>query len=154
MSDRPCIGQLIEVWERTGGNVVAVEEVPRERTDRYGILDVADDGKVARAKGLVEKPRPEVAPSNLAIIGRYVLAPLVMETLGRTAPGAGGEIQLTDAMNATIGQVPFHGLRFQGRRFDCGDKVGFIEANVAFALARPEMRDRLGGVIKEIAATL
>lgn len=155
MSDKPCIGQLIEAWEEKGGNVVAVEEIPQDRTDKYGILDVqSDDGVLASAKGLVEKPDPSVAPSNLAIIGRYVLDPLVMKTLGTTKPGSGGEIQLTDAMNATIGQVPFHGLRFQGTRFDCGDKVGFIEANLAFALARPSMKARLSGVIKDYAAKL
>jgi UTP-glucose-1-phosphate uridylyltransferase len=152
-SDRPCLAQLIDVWEQTRGNVVAVEEVEPSRTDRYGVLDVEfDDGKVARAQGLVEKPTPEAAPSNLAIIGRYVLDPQVMRALETTEPGAGGEIQLTDAMCATIGQVPFHGVRFEGRRFDCGDKVGFIEANLAFALARPEMKERLGQAINKITA--
>lgn len=155
MSDRPCIGQLIEAWHDVGGNVVAVEEVPRDRTDKYGILDVeSDNGTLASAKGLVEKPDPDKAPSNLAIIGRYVLDPLVMKALRDTPKGAGGEIQLTDAMAKTIGKVPFHGLRFDGQRFDCGDKVGFLEANINFALARPKLRDDVAKLIKDIAATL
>lgn len=155
MSDRPCIGQLIEAWNETGGNVVAVENVPADQTDKYGILDVeSQNGNLFRAKGLVEKPAVGSAPSTMAIIGRYVLDPLVMTELGRTKPGSGGEIQLTDAMNATIGQVPFHGLRFEGERFDCGDKVGFLKANIRFALERPNMRDKVAGLIKDIAATL
>lgn len=155
MSDRPCIGQLIEAWNETGGNVVAVENVPADQTDKYGILDVeGQSGNLFRAKGLVEKPAVGTAPSTMAIIGRYVLDPLVMTELGRTKPGSGGEIQLTDAMNATIGQVPFHGLQFEGERFDCGDKVGFLKANIRFALERPNMRDKVAGLIKDIAATL
>lgn len=155
MSDRPCIGQLIEAWNETGGNVVAVENVPADQTDKYGILDVqGQKGNLFSAKGLVEKPAIGTAPSTMAIIGRYVLDPLVMQELGRTKPGSGGEIQLTDAMNATIGQVPFHGLQFEGERFDCGDKVGFLKANIRFALERPNMRDKVAGLIKEIAAKL
>jgi UTP--glucose-1-phosphate uridylyltransferase len=136
---RPCLGQLIEAHERVGGNVVAAVDVPREHTNRYGVLDVTlDDGRLAAAKGLVEKPEPAVAPSTLSIIGRYVLDASVMRQLDRQTPGRGGEIQLTDAMAATIGEVPFHGLRFEGRRFDCGNKAGYIEAILAFALEHPE----------------
>ncbi len=132
--------QMMEVYAEVGGNLVAAEDVPREHTNRYGILDVVeDDGRLARAKGLVEKPDPAQAPSTLAIIGRYILQPDVFEPLDKQERGAGGEIQLTDAMAATIGEVPFHGLRFQGRRFDCGGKLGFIEANLAFALERQDM---------------
>ena len=139
-SNTPCLKQLLEVYEETGGNVVAVMDVPREHTQRYGILDVeSDDGRLASVKGLVEKPKPEVAPSTLSIIGRYVLLPQVMDFLAEKVVGAGGEIQLTDAMARTIGAHPLHGLRFEGKRFDCGDKVGFMEANVAFALARPDL---------------
>ena len=139
-SNTPCLKQLLEVYEETGGNVVAVMDVPREHTQRYGILDVeSDDGRLASVKGLVEKPKPDVAPSTLSIIGRYVLLPQVMDFLAEKVVGAGGEIQLTDAMARTIGSHPFHGLRFEGKRFDCGDKVGFMEANVAFALARPDL---------------
>ncbi|SIS36639.1 UTP--glucose-1-phosphate uridylyltransferase [Insolitispirillum peregrinum] len=155
MSDRPCIGQLIEAWNDVGGNVVAVENVPADQTDKYGILDVqGQQGNLFSAKGLVEKPAVGTAPSTMAIIGRYVLDPLVMDELGRTKPGSGGEIQLTDAMNATIGKVPFHGLQFDGERFDCGDKVGFLKANIRFALERPNMRDKVASLIKDIAATL
>jgi UTP--glucose-1-phosphate uridylyltransferase len=149
MSKTPCIGQLIETYNETGGNVVAVMDVPKEHTARYGILDTeSDDGKLASVKGLVEKPKPEEAPSTLSIIGRYVLVPSVFEELARHDTGAGGEIQLTDAMARTIGKVPFHGLRFEGRRFDCGDKVGFLEANIAFALAR----DDLGEAVHDVLA--
>jgi len=137
---RPCIRQLIDVYEETGGNVIAVMDVPRQHTNRYGILDVAsDDGRIASVCGLVEKPDPADAPSTLSVIGRYVLLPKVMGFLDAQVVGAGGEIQLTDAMARMIGMAPFHGLRFEGRRFDCGDKIGFLEANVAFALARDDL---------------
>ncbi len=144
MAQTPCLKQLVDVYSRTGGNVVAVMDVPREHTNRYGILDVAnDDGTLAEIKGLVEKPAPEDAPSTLSIIGRYVLLPDVFAELDRQEPGAGNEIQLTDAMARLIGPTPFHGLRFEGRRFDCGDKAGFLEANLAFALARDDLADQV-----------
>lgn len=140
MADVPCTEQLAEVYRETGGCVVAVSEVPRDQTNRYGILDVEhDDGRLVEVRGLVEKPNPDVAPSNLSIIGRYVLTPQVIGYLSRQERGAGGEVQLTDAMAKLIGQVPFHGLRFEGRRFDCGDKIGFLEAQIAFALRRPDL---------------
>jgi UTP-glucose-1-phosphate uridylyltransferase len=155
LSEKPCIGQLVEAHEATGGNVVAVEEVPRNRTNKYGILDVVeDDGRLARAKGLVEKPDPAVAPSTMAIIGRYVLDPGIFKLLETIPRGAGGEIQLTDAMNAQIADVPFHGLRYEGTRYDCGDKVGFQEANIAYALARPDMRDAMVRVLKNFTKDL
>jgi len=143
-AEKPCLAQLIDVYTQTGGNVVAVMDVPREHTNRYGILDVAaDDGRLAEIKGLVEKPAPEDAPSTLSIIGRYVLMPEIFAELDRHERGAGNEIQLTDAMARRIGQAPFHGLRFDGRRFDCGDKAGFLEANLAFALAREDLADQV-----------
>lgn len=149
MSKTPCLAQLLDVHRETGGNVVAVEEVPAEQTDRYGILDIADDdGRLAAVRGLVEKPRPDKAPSRLAIIGRYVLLPEIFRHLSEFEKGAGGEIQLTDAMAKMIGGAAFHGLRFEGQRFDCGDKIGFFEANVAFALERPELRDDIARVLK------
>ena len=149
MSEKPCLAQLVDVHAETGGNVVGVMEVPAEHTDRYGVLDIeSDDGRLASAKGLVEKPSPGAAPSQLAIIGRYVLIPEVFEHLSRFEKGAGGEIQLTDAMARMIGNAPFHGLRFEGERFDCGDKIGFFEANIAFALARDEMRDDVASVLR------
>ena len=137
-----CLKQMMDAYKKTGGNVVAVEEVAKENVGRYGILDVAhDDGRLARAKGLVEKPKPENAPSRLAIIGRYILQPAVFDHLGKKQKGAGGEIQLTDALAAMLPGVPFHGLRIDGRRFDCGTKLGFVQANVAFALARGDLGD-------------
>jgi UTP--glucose-1-phosphate uridylyltransferase len=140
LSDVPCTRQLAEVYNETGGCVLAVSEVPREHTSRYGILDIgADDGRIVEVKGLVEKPNPEDAPSNLSIIGRYVLTAHVMKYLSMHVRGAGNEVQLTDAMAKTIGEVPFHGLRYEGRRFDCGDKAGFLEAQIAFALKRPDL---------------
>jgi UTP--glucose-1-phosphate uridylyltransferase len=152
LAPTPCLRQLIEVHDRVGGNVVAVEDVPRDQTDRYGILDVVeDDGRVARASGLVEKPVPAEAPSTLSIIGRYVLQPEVMAELSRHDKGAGGEIQLTDAMAKTLDRVPFHGLRFGGRRFDCGSKEGFLEANIAFALERADLRDAAAEIVERYA---
>ena len=149
-SKTPCLRQLIDVHEKTGGNVVAVMDVPREHTNRYGILDLeSDDGRLASIKGLVEKPAPEKAPSTLSIIGRYVLLPEVFAELDRQEKGAGGEIQLTDAMARLLGSSPFHGLRFEGRRFDCGDKVGFLEANIAFALARSDLGDAVRDVLAQ-----
>lgn len=140
LADTPCLKQMVEAHREVGGNMVAVTEVPRSRTDRYGVLEVGeDDGRLAEIVGLVEKPRPEEAPSTLGIIGRYILLPDVFDALARTGQGAGGEIQLTDAMAGLIGRAPFHGFRFAGRRYDCGDRIGFLEANLAFALARGDL---------------
>ena len=124
-------------------------EVPREHTNRYGILDIgADDGRLVEVKGLVEKPAPEHAPSNLSIIGRYVLMPEVIGHLARMERGAGNEVQLTDGMARLIGNQPFHGLRYEGRRFDCGDKTGFLEAQIAFALKRPDLAEAVRGFLR------
>ncbi len=154
LSDTPCLKQLIEIHDETGGNVVAAADVPREQTDRYGILDVdSDDGRLAAVTALVEKPAPESAPSTLAVIGRYVLLPEVFGHLGGMTAGAGGEIQLTDALARMIGNAPFHGLRFEGRRFDCGDKLGFFEANIAFALRRPDLADGIRYILAEYAGS-
>lgn len=154
MADTPCLKQLVDVHAETGGNVVAVMDVPRDQTDRYGILDLAsDDGRLAAVKGLVEKPAPDQAPSTLSIIGRYILLPEVFDHLERKEQGAGGEIQLTDAMARLIGGAPFHGLRFDGRRFDCGDKIGFFEANIAFALAREDLAKSAREVLARFAGS-
>ena len=143
-----CLKQMIEVHAEIGGNLVAVEDVPREQTDRYGILDVTtDDGRIAGAKGLVEKPKPADAPSTLSIIGRSILQPDVFDELNRAKPGAGGEIQLTDAMARTIPRIAFHGLRFDGKRYDCGNRAGFLEASIAFALDRPDMQERVRAML-------
>ncbi|HQU02788.1 MAG TPA: UTP--glucose-1-phosphate uridylyltransferase, partial [Acetobacteraceae bacterium] len=146
LSETPCLKQLADAYNQTGGNVVAVTEVPHDQTNRYGILDIGEIvGNLVQVLGLVEKPDPKDAPSDLSIIGRYVLLPEVVAHLARMDRGAGNEVQLTDAMARMIGHTPFHGLKFEGRRFDCGDKVGFLEAQIAFALARPD----LGPAVRE-----
>lgn len=143
-----CIGELIEAHEQTGGNVVAVEDVPREQTSRYGILDTPNAAdRLPEIQGLVEKPKPEEAPSTLSIIGRYVLLPEVFDHLAKHERGAGNEIQLTDAMAKMIGKYPFHGLRFAGERFDCGDKLGWLQANMAYALAREDLGDGARAIV-------
>ncbi len=140
LSKTPCLKQLADAYAETGGNIVAVTEVPREQTNKYGILEIgSDDGRLVEVLGLVEKPLPKDAPSNLSIIGRYVLMPEVVDYLSKMERGAGNEVQLTDAMAKLIGTQPFHGLRYKGERFDCGDKVGFLEAQIAFALERPDL---------------
>lgn len=145
-SEVPCLKQVVDAFAQTQGNIVAVMDVPRDQTNRYGILDIGSDdgtGGLVDIRGLVEKPDPESAPSTLSIIGRYILLPEVFGHLNRLETGAGGEIQLTDAMARMIGAAPFHGLRFEGRRFDCSDKAGFLEANLAFALSREDLRDQV-----------
>lgn len=140
LSKTPCLKQMVEAYPEVRGNLIAVMDVPREHVARYGILNPGrDDGRLVQVKGLVEKPAPDKAPSTLAVIGRYILEHTVFGHLDRQTRGAGGEVQLTDAMATLIGRSPFHGLRFEGRRFDCGDKVGFFEANLAFALARTDI---------------
>jgi UTP--glucose-1-phosphate uridylyltransferase len=152
LSETPCLKQLADAYAQTGGNVVAVTEVPREQTNRYGILKVGKtEGNLVEVKGLVEKPDPKDAPSNLSIIGRYVLLPDVIGHLARMERGAGNEVQLTDGMARMIGEHPFHGLLYEGRRFDCGDKIGFLEAQIAFALKRPEMAAAVRSFLKTYA---
>ncbi len=148
-----CLKQMVDAYAKVGGNIIAVEEVPHERTGSYGIVTPGTrDGRLTEVLGLVEKPKPDVAPSNLAVIGRYILQPEVMGILGEHRKGAGGEIQLTDAMAQLIGQQPFHGYTFDGTRHDCGDKAGHIIANIALALERddvgPSVRAYLDGLGK------
>ena len=148
--DPPCLKQMVDAYEQTGGNIVSVIEVPRAQTNRYGVLDIVEDkGRLVRAKGVVEKPDPAEAPSNLTIIGRYIIQPEVFAHLEKTGPGAGNEIQLTDGLAALIaaGQ-DFHGFRATGRRFDCGDKLGFLEANVALGLEHPELGEGLRQILQ------
>ncbi|MCE2510678.1 MAG: UTP--glucose-1-phosphate uridylyltransferase [Alphaproteobacteria bacterium] len=152
LGNTPCLKQLLDVHAAKGGNIVAVMEVPREQTRRYGVLEIGkDDGRLAEVQGLVEKPEPEKAPSTLSIIGRYVLEPAVFDHLSEQQRGAGNEIQLTDAMAQTIGKTPFHGLRFEGRRFDCGDCLGFLEANIAYTLARKEFHESTWAMLEGYA---
>jgi UTP--glucose-1-phosphate uridylyltransferase len=144
MAKPGALKQMIDAHRQVGGNLVAVEEVPADMTDQYGIIDVMrDEGRLIAASGVVEKPNPASAPSTLAIIGRYILEPIVLTILEHQERGTGNEIQLTDAMAKTIGLIPFHGFRFDGKRFDCGSKVGYLEANVAFALEREDMGARV-----------
>ena len=146
-----CLKQMADMYREVGGNIIAVMEVPHEHTSRYGILKPgADKGKLVEVKGLVEKPSPDKAPSNLAVIGRYILQPEVFKHLEAQEPGAGGEIQLTDAMARMIGHGDFHGFRFEGTRFDCGDKAGFIEANISFAMAHSV----IGATVKQTVADI
>lgn len=147
-----CTKQLADAYMETGGNVVAVEEVPMDRVNKYGVLDIKEDkGKLVSVKGLVEKPPIDQAPSNLTVIGRYVLMPEVVPFLAKMEKGAGGEVQLTDAMAKLIPTQPFHGLRYEGRRFDCGDKAGFLEAQIAFALDRPDLADAVRAFLPRYA---
>jgi UTP--glucose-1-phosphate uridylyltransferase len=136
----PCIRQLIDVYERYDAPVLAVMEVPRESISSYGSLDAeAVSDKVFRIKDLVEKPKPEDAPSNLAIIGRYILTPDIFDYLGKIKPGAVGELQLTDALRLQLKDRPIYAVKFDGKRFDAGDKFGFLQATVEFALKRHDL---------------
>ncbi|NLS25611.1 UTP--glucose-1-phosphate uridylyltransferase [Sphingomonas sp. S2M10] len=135
-----CLKQMVDAYNKVGGNLICAEEVPDDQTHRYGIITPgSQDGVLTEVKGLVEKPAPGTAPSNLSVIGRYILQPEVMRILENQGKGAGGEIQLTDAMQKMIGDQAFHGVTFQGTRYDCGDKAGFIQANLAVALSRPDL---------------
>jgi UTP--glucose-1-phosphate uridylyltransferase len=137
-----CMAQMVAEYNRVGGNLLSVLEVPRDQVSNYGVIDPgATDGKLTEVKGLVEKPAVDAAPSNLIISGRYILQPDVMRVLEAQEKGAGGEIQLTDAMAQMIGDQPFHAVTFDGARYDCGSKTGYIEANLAVALSRPDMAD-------------
>ena len=151
-AETPCLQQMVEAYEETGGNMVAAMEVPPERASAYGVLDVQEDmGSIVSVKGMVEKPKRDEAPSNLAVIGRYILGPSVLTNLNKMKTGAGGEIQLTDAIAADIGtENTVYGYRFRGQRFDCGSKAGFLQATVAFALARDDLRDDLSRYLMEV----
>lgn len=147
----PCLKQLVEAYDKVGGNIVAINDVPREQTNRYGVLSVeSDDGTLVKANGMIEKPTPERAPSTCAISGRYILSPEVLVELNQQRTGVKGEIQLTDAMAATLDRVPFHGVRFEGRRFDCGNKIGFLMANIEYALDRPDLAEEFKQALKEL----
>ncbi|WP_114966610.1 UTP--glucose-1-phosphate uridylyltransferase GalU [Alkalilacustris brevis] len=147
-----CLKQMVDAYAETGGNMVAAMEVPQDKVSAYGVLDPAgEQGDVLRARGMVEKPAVGAAPSNLAVIGRYILTPAILRNLERMQPGAGGEVQLTDAIADEIsagGDV--YGFRFRGTRFDCGSKAGFLQATIAFALARDDLRDELFDFIGDV----
>lgn len=149
---KPCLQQMAEAYAEIGGNMVAAMEVPPDQVSAYGILETEGPARpLAAVRGMVEKPRREEAPSNLAIVGRYILSPQVLEAVGASRPGAGGEIQLTDAIAREIGQRPVNAFAFSGRRFDCGSKAGFIRATIAFALERADLRESVLEALEEIA---
>ena len=155
LSRTPCMTQVVDVYNERGGCVYALAEIPNAQSNRYGIVDVAaDDGKIIEIKGMVEKPEPSQAPSNLCIIGRYVLQPKVFGYLERMERGVGGEIQLTDSLAELIDDgIACHGLRFEGRRFDCGAKAGFLQANIAFALERADLSGELLAFLQNPSAS-
>jgi UTP--glucose-1-phosphate uridylyltransferase len=146
-----CMKQMVDAYEKVGGNLISVLEVPHDKVSSYGVIAPGKvAGNITEVQGLVEKPKAEDAPSNLIISGRYILQPDVMRVLEAQEKGAGGEIQLTDAMAQMIGQQPFHAVKFDGERYDCGDKAGFITANIALALARPD----IGPAVREWLKTV
>ncbi|KGK78658.1 UTP--glucose-1-phosphate uridylyltransferase [Thalassobacter stenotrophicus] len=144
-AEKPCLQQMVEAYAETGGNMVAAMEVPAAKTSSYGVLDVKEDmGTHVSVNGMVEKPPAGTAPSNLAVIGRYILSPKIMKNLNQMKSGVGGEIQLTDAIAQEIkGEQNVFGYRFTGQRYDCGSKAGFLQATVAFGLAREDLQDEL-----------
>lgn len=144
-AETSCLKQMVDAHQETGGSMVAAMEVPSDKTSSYGILDINEDmGSLVSVKGMVEKPKADKSPSNLAVIGRYILTPEVLKNLEKTEEGSGGEIQLTDAIAQEIVEGRgVYGYRFQGERFDCGSKAGFLQATVAFALDRSDLRDEL-----------
>ncbi|MGO4908401.1 UTP--glucose-1-phosphate uridylyltransferase GalU [Pseudorhodobacter sp. W20_MBD10_FR17] len=151
-AEKPCLQQMVEAYAETGGNMVATMEVQPEKAGSYGVLDVAEDnGDIVRAKGMVEKPKFGEAPSNLAVIGRYILSPNVLTNLNEMKKGAGGEIQLTDAIAQELdGGSSIYGYRFRGQRYDCGSKAGFLQATVAFGLARPDLQDEFAEYLHDV----
>lgn len=152
-AEKPCLQQMMEAYEQTGGNMVAAMEVSPEKASSYGILDIGQDmGSIVEAKGMVEKPKAADAPSNLAVIGRYILQPKVLTNLNKRKQGAGGEIQLTDAIAEETKSGKVYGYRFRGQRYDCGSKSGFLQATVAFGLARPDLRDEFSAYLQDMMA--
>ncbi len=151
-AEKPCLQQMVEAYQETGGCMVAAMEVPPQAASAYGVLDIKEDmGSMVSIKGMVEKPEPGTAPSNLAVIGRYILTPKVLQNLNRIRGGAGGEIQLTDAIAEEIrNERDVFGFRFRGERFDCGSKAGFLQATVAFGLARDELREEFSQYLREM----
>ncbi|MCD1622354.1 UTP--glucose-1-phosphate uridylyltransferase GalU [Citromicrobium bathyomarinum] len=146
-----CMKQMVDAYEKVGGNLISVLEVPQENVSSYGVIDPGkEDGSLTEVKGLVEKPPVAEAPSNKIISGRYILQPEVMRVLETQGKGAGGEIQLTDAMARMIGNQPFHAVTFDGARYDCGSKTGFVEATLALALERPDMGDEVRAMAERL----
>lgn len=152
---RRCLAQCIDAYEEHGGNIIAVEEVPPEETHKYGIVSVGKSfGQVFEINGMVEKPAKGTAPSNLIISGRYVLSPEIFKILEKVEKGSGGEIQLTDGMQALAKSQAFHGVRFDGKTYDCGSRLGFLTANVAFAIDNPEIAPEFRAMLKDVVGKL
>lgn len=150
LGERGCMAQMVDAYAEHGGNIIASSPVPRELTHKYGILDVEDENTtVSKIKGMVEKPDPKDAPSNLHILGRYILQPEIFELLEDRQIGAGGEIQLTDAMHRLMETQPFTSVTLQGKTYDCGHHLGFVEANIAFALADPQLGEATYEILKK-----
>jgi UTP--glucose-1-phosphate uridylyltransferase len=146
-----CLAQMLEVYAAHGGNIIAVEPVPEDQLNNYGVVSIGEgDGRVFRIDGMVEKPKPGTEPSNLTILGRYILQPEIFDILSAQEKGAGGEIQITDAMIALLKRQPFYALKYEGKTFDCGSKIGFLTANVAYALARPDLATSFKAAIKKL----
>jgi UTP--glucose-1-phosphate uridylyltransferase len=146
-----CLAQMLDAYARHGGNIIAVEPVPDDQVKNYGVVSIgAGDGRVFPVNGMVEKPKPGTEPSNLTILGRYILQPEIFGLLSAQHKGAGGEIQLTDAMLELLKRQPFYAVKYEGKTFDCGSKVGFLTANVAYALARPDIAEAFKAEIKKL----
>ncbi len=146
-----CLAQMLDVYARHGGNILAVEQVAEAELKNYGVVSIGKgDGRVFPIDGMVEKPKEGTAPSNLTILGRYILQPEIFNILSAQEAGAGGEIQITDAMLRLMQRQPFHALKYEGKSFDCGSKVGFLAANVAYALARPDLSEAFAAEIKKL----
>ena len=137
---RCCLRQMVEQYNEHGGSILGVERVPKEHTDRYGIVSTTEyQPRLGRLHGIVEKPKPAVAPTNLGVVGRYVLSPSIFQILRNIQPGAGGELQLTDAIAELLTQEPVYAYEFEGKRYDCGDKLGYLQATVEYGLKHPEL---------------
>ena len=151
-AEKSCLAQMVEAFEDTQSNMVAAMEVPEDKASSYGILDIKEDmGRIVSTKGMVENPQAGAAPSNLAVIGRYILTPQILRNLNKKKTGAGGEIQLTDAIDeARESGEEVYGYRFEGQRFDCGSKAGFLQATVSFALGRDDLRDDLWSYLNDV----
>ena len=152
LNEQGCLSQMIDTYNEKGGNVVAVKNVPKEETQKYGIVDIGnEEDNIVEVKGLVEKPDPAKAPSTLSVVGRYILQPEVLDHLSAFEKGAGNEIQLTDSMAKLIGSQPFHGLKFNGHHYDCGSRLGFIEANLAYGLNDPEIGNHVSKILQKFS---
>jgi UTP--glucose-1-phosphate uridylyltransferase len=146
-----CLAQMLEVYAKYGGNIIAVDPVPEDQVKNYGVVSIGEgDGRVFPVNGMVEKPKPGTEPSNLTILGRYILQPEIFDLLSGQERGAGGEIQITDAMLALLKVQPFYALKYEGKTFDCGSKVGFLTANVAYALTRPDIAEAFANEVKKL----